>query len=414
MSMERLESCSSREECLERVAAAASRREPGAWVLGVGVRAEGWREPRWPTAAELDDAEGDRPVCLWSFDHHALVVNSAAMRAVGISEATPDPEHGRIVRDERGRPAGLMLEAAAKQVWSRIPEPTPPERRELVRAALADLASHGFDEVHDLLAPLWLGPLLAELHDAGDLAIRRILLYVRPEDFDAAVATRPRWERPGLRLGGMKLFADGTLNSRTAWMLHPYADPLPGLPRGEAMLTRDRLAVQIRRTRDAGVGLAVHAIGDAAVRESLDAWELCAPPPRHSVAPSLPPFRIEHAELIDEADVPRFAALGVVCSIQPCHLLADIEALTRGLPHRLHRVLPLRELIDAGCRPGEQLWFGSDTPIVRPHPEDSLQAAVHRRRIGADPSSAIAPTQAITEAEARACFGEASVSRRRA
>lgn len=395
MTMVRLESCRSADEFLERISRAVATSQPGAWVLGVGVRTEGWPDPRWPSLHRLDSASGNTPICVWSFDHHALVVNSAAMRAAGIDASTPDPEHGRIARDERG-PTGVMLESAARLAWSRVPEPTPPERRAQVHTALRDLASHGFDEVHDLLAPPWLGPLLATLHDAGEWPIPRIRLYYRPEDLDASFASRAAWERPGLTLGGMKLFADGTLNSRTAWMLHPYADPLPGLPRGEAMLRRDELAAAMRRMQQAGLGVAVHAIGDAAVREVLDAAEATAAT-RYSV-------RIEHAEIIDRADAPRFSRLGVVCSVQPCHLLADIEALHRGLPHRLDRVLPLRDLIDSGCRPGEALWFGSDTPIVRPHPEDSLQAAVHRRRAGGAPSPAIAPGQSISETEAWRCF----------
>jgi predicted amidohydrolase YtcJ len=116
-------------------------------------------------------------------------------------------------------------------------------------------------------------------------------------------------------------------------------------------------------------------------------------------------LRIEHSELVDAADVPRFAALGVIASVQPCHLLTDIDVLRRQLPHRLDRVLPLRELIDAGCEPGRGLIFGSDAPIVRPHPEDSIQAAVHRRRAGMRPDEAVAFGQAISEAEAWACFG---------
>jgi predicted amidohydrolase YtcJ len=164
-----------------------------------------------------------------------------------------------------------------------------------------------------------------------------------------------------------------------------------------------------------GLGLAVHAIGDAAVRAALDAFEQRPDPARDRKRPgtgpvpafldsSLPLLRIEHAEIVDERDVPRFAKLGVVCSVQPCHLLVDVEALQRGLPAKLARVLPLRDLVDSGCQPGRLLWFGSDTPIVRPDPQDSIQAAVHRRRPGDGDIHTIAPEQAITEKEAWAAF----------
>ncbi|MEO0716499.1 MAG: amidohydrolase family protein, partial [Planctomycetota bacterium] len=115
-------------------------------------------------------------------------------------------------------------------------------------------------------------------------------------------------------------------------------------------------------------------------------------------------FRVEHAELLDESDVPRFAAMDVVCSVQPCHLLTDIEALRRLVPDRLDRVLPFRELIDAGCAPGELLWFGSDAPIVHPEPQDSIDAATLRRRPGMPEADAIALGQALTESEAWAAF----------
>ncbi len=407
MTMLDLSGAASLDDCLRRVAARAtamrSEGRPG-WLLAHAVRVEAWPERAWPPLSRLDEAVPDRECCLWSFDHHALAVNTPAMRRAGIGADTADPSHGRIVRDSRGTPSGLMLEAAAKLVWSRIPEDPPHERVRQVKAALADLVAHGFVEVHDLLSEPWVAPMLAGLDDAGELPAQ-IVLYPRLDDLDTLLSSRREWERERVRLAGAKLFADGTLNARTASMLEPYADPLSGLPRGEAMLTRDHIAQALARTSSLGLTLAVHAIGDAAVRTCLDAAEVVPHPFAPSAPhPPTPHLRIEHAEVIDAADIPRFAELGVVCSVQPCHLLADVEALQRGLPHRLARVLPLRDLIDAGCRPGELLWFGSDVPIVRPHPQDSIQAAVHRRRPGMDQREAIAPAQAIAEREAWACF----------
>ncbi len=396
MSMIPLGGCTSAAALLQTVASAAAER-PSGWLIGVGMRMQGWDQPEPPSLRELDDAAGDRPCFLWSFDHHAALTSTAALQAAHIDERTPDPNNGRIVRSGvNGHPSGLLLESAAKLVWNIVPEPTASERRTQVLAALADLHRHGFVEVHDLHAPPWLGPLLAELFDRGLLSTD-VTLYPPLDSIEAAAAEAlgpGDWQRPTVRLGGAKLFADGTLNSRTAWMLHPYADPLPGMPRGQAMHSAAFIDEAIVRTARLGLGLAVHAIGDAAVRAVLDAWERARP----TLGPGVPPLRIEHAEVVDDADVPRFARLGVVCSVQPCHLLADIEALTRGLPHRLHRVLPLRDLIDSGLRPGEGLVFGSDVPIVRPDPGDSIQAAVHRGR--AQSGRMIAPEQAISESEA--------------
>lgn len=396
MSMIPLGGCTSAKALLQSVARAAAER-PSGWLIGVGMRMQGWEHPDPPSLSELDDASGGRPCFLWSFDHHAALASTAALQAAKIDSRTPDPENGRIVRSGAdGQPSGLLFEAAAKLIWNIIPEPTAAERRSQVLSALADLRRHGFVEVHDLHAPAWLGPLLAELFDQGLLSTDATLYPPLDsiEEASAAALGAGGWQRPAVRLGGAKLFADGTLNSRTAWMLHPYADPLPGMPCGQAMHSPAAIDEAIARTARLGLGLAVHAIGDAAVRAVLDSWERMRP----TLGPRVPPLRIEHAEVVDDADVPRFARLGVVCSVQPCHLLADIEALTRGLPHRLHRVLPLRDLIDSGCRPGEGLVFGSDVPIVRPDPGDTIQAAVHRGR--AQSSVRIAPEQAISESEA--------------
>lgn len=300
------------------------------------------------------------------------------------------------MRGDSGELTGVCLEAAAGLVRAAAAEPSRDELKTHVRTALIDLLHHGFVEVHDLLAQPWLPCVLAELHDEGSIPVR-VGLFAPMDGLSAMARDRSNWERPGLRLLGGKVFVDGTLNARTAWTLSPYRDALPQHPCGTGLMTREALAGAIKACRSLDLGLAAHAIGDAAVRACLDAVELAGR------SPDSPEVRIEHAELVDEADVPRFAQLGAVASVQPCHLLYDIEALERALPHRLSRVLPLRELIDSGLVPGRSLVFGSDTPIVRPDPVDSIQAAVGRGR--ADGPGRIAPEQAITAAEALAAFG---------
>ncbi len=391
-----LDQCRSLDECLDRLARAASSEGDPGWLLARAVRPESWPEHRWPTLAELDRVCPDRPLAIWCFDHHALGANSRALSIAQIGAETPDPAGGVIERDREGHLTGLLLESATRLVWSCVPEPTDGQRREHVRLALADLSAKGFVEVHDMLSHEWLGPVLADLRRSGDLRCA-VWLYPLVESLPRIASERSKWESDEVMLAGGKVFTDGTINSRTASVLLPYADPIPSHPRGTALMTVDEIADAVRVCQVHGLHLAAHAIGDAAVRACLDAAEQTATQGRVWL-------RIEHAELIDGADVPRFAKLGVVASVQPCHLLADIEALHRLLPHRLERVLPLRELVDAGCRPGELLWFGSDTPIVRPDAEDSVQAAVHRRRVGMDATEAIAPGQALTEAEAMACF----------
>lgn len=380
-----LHECDSHASFLDAMARAAQAAAPSEWVIGVGARPESWTERCWPSLDEFDQAVGGKAAIAWCFDFHALLASSQALGAAKISASSGLPR-GVIGKDNAGRLTGLVMEAAAHAVWASVPEPSPPQRREDLRRALADLAGHGFTEVHDLLSEPWLGDELAAIDEASGLPLD-VVLYPRLEHLEEVRASRGRWERRQIRLGGVKLFADGTLNSRTAWMLHDYADPISEHPRGKAMVTEAELAAAVSQADDAGLPLATHAIGDAAVRAVLDAIEL--------VQPRTSGFRIEHAEIIDEADVNRFKRLNVICSVQPCHLLYDGEVLHRTLPHRLERVLPLRELIDSGLRPGTDLLFGSDTPIVRPHPQDSIDAAVRRT---------IAPNQAITLDEAWACF----------
>lgn len=395
LSMLDLSSCTTRADALHRIErhAADMTREPaGEWLLGFGLRVNGFTDdPRWPHRLDLDRIALGRPACIMSFDHHSVVASSAVLTACGIGPTTADPPGGVICRDASGSPDGVLLEAVALRAWNAAPQPDPSQWRRHVEAGLADLASHGFTEVHDLLSPSWLGPLLAALDDQGRLPMR-VRLHAPLESLEAQ--SRAAWSRDRVRLAGGKVFADGTLNSRTAWTLVPFRDPLPGHPCGTPLMDRPSLAAAMRRAHALGLGLAVHAIGDGAVRATLDA---AADVGGGGFIGDLPRLRVEHAELIDPDDIARFASMEVVASVQPCHLLADAPVLARQFPDHAHRVLPLRRLVDSGCEPGRLLWFGSDTPIVRPHPEDSLLAATQRD-----------PSHALTRGECLACFASSN------
>ena len=375
------------------------------WVLAHGARIESFDDPSWPPLEELDAAVPDRGLAAWSFDHHELVTNSISLKHAHLwSDSVQDP---CIVRGPNGVPTGLLREHAAHRLWNSRPQPPHERATSDTRLAIQDLAQHGFVELHDLKCDADdLHALAACGHEGGlrEAGISVRAFYAHADWGSLDELDDNAWQiklgedlgAPGVRVVGAKIFVDGTLNGRTAWMLDPYADGRPEHPEGMRLLSPGEIANSIEACVASGLQLAAHAIGDAAVRAVLDAAERVRAP-RGSV-------RIEHAELIDEADVPRFAELGVIASVQPCHLLYDIEALRRACPDRLDRVLPLRELIDSGLKPGRDILFGSDTPIVRPDPEDSILAATNRGRADMALADGIAPCQAISKAEAWACF----------
>lgn len=392
-----LADCSSPREMLDAIAdgVRASPGGPAAQVTAYSARPESWGPPRWPTLEQLDSVTGRTPALIWCFDYHALMANSAMLALAGIEDDSPDPPGGIIERDDMWRLTGVVYERAALQVWESLPELSWGDRqRDFVEGQHSLEAD--FAEIHDLKSQVWLGPMLDGLLQYGHTLNARFVLFPSLGDIDEVLKDREEWEGQHVRLGGAKIFVDGTLNSRTAWMLEPYADGRPDSPCGTPMMSPREIEDAVRKCDDLGLPLAAHAIGDAAVRAVLDAVE--------SVRPRTPGFRIEHAEVIDPADIARFFKLGVIASVQPCHLLYDVEALRKALPHRLHRVLPLRDLIDAGSVPGETLLFGSDVPIVPADPEDSILAATTRRRDEMDPTLAIAPEQAISLDEAWECF----------
>lgn len=401
-----LEGCEDLEECLEKVREVAAQRGPRDWVVLSGAQAEAWPGRRLPEVGELDEAGGGRPVMVSSFELHTLACSSAVLAAARIDDGTEEPPDGTIVRDPSGRITGLLLEGAAQLVRDVIPSRSDIEYVRDVERGLQDLADLGFVEVHEMKAHPRLVAALARL-DGALLERVKVVLYAPPGSFDEVLERCHGWKHPTVRFGGMKLFADGTLNARTAYMLTPYEDADPRHPHGRLLIPEPALREHFQRARDRGVGVAVHALGDAAVRKVLDVYESLVGPskPRAPEPPSLNGFmlRVEHAQFIDPADVPRFAKLGAIASVQPAHLLADVETIRRVYPQGMSRCFPFRDLIDAaesvGVEARKLVWVGSDTPVVSPNPVDAVQASVHRRREGDPAGESFCPAQALGREE---------------
>jgi len=375
-----------RDDALARVRAALAGLSPGeAPLVGRGYDEHGWEAA--PDRASLDALAPTRPVLLHRHDFHALWVNSAALRAAGVGRDTPDPEGGRFERDAAGEPTGVVREHAVRAFATLESAAAPAVDDALLDEAAAALHAEGVTTVHDFQRDRedWL-----RMRALAGRRRLRVLQQVGPDlpgGPDApACGEGDEW----FRTGAVKLFADGTLGSRTAALLEPY-DDAPG--RGMALLTPEALAHEVGRAAAAGFAVAIHAIGDAAVRAALDAVEAHAAALGRAPLPS----RIEHVQLLDPADRPRFARLGVAASMQPQHFTSDAPVARRAWGARCRNAYPWRSLLEAGA----SLVFGSDAPVEPPLARHLLASATGRLTADGQP---FGPEQALPLDEAlRAC-----------
>lgn len=363
-----------RAEALARVGAAAPVQ---GWVLGQGWDSNGWGDA--PERTVLDDVHRG-PVYLDSLDVHAAWVNSAALAAAGITRATPDPFGGRIVRDGSGEPTGLLLERAVELMLPALP--VPPE--DLLDAALLDgqREAHrlGLTGIHNVEGE----EVLTAFRRLETRAALRLRVLFHPP-VAALAGMLARGDRSGsgtawVRLGGVKLFLDGSLGSRTAWMLEPYAG---SRDRGMPITAEPEAAEAMRAAAAGGIAVTAHAIGDAAVRRALD---LMSQLPRTAV-----PHRIEHFQCVHPDDLDRAAAAGLVASMQPAHLLTDIPLVDRHWGTRGAGAYAFRTLRQRGTA----LVFGSDAPVASLDPRDGLYAALERRTDDGGPAGAWRPEERL-------------------
>jgi predicted amidohydrolase YtcJ len=368
---------------LARIAAAhAGASDPDAWLEGHGWHNDRWGV--WPTAADLERVAPGRAVALWAHDHHALWVSARALAIAGIDAGRTDPDGGIIRRDDDGDPTGVLHESAARIVTDHIP-PASAETYERSIARLArDLIRLGIVAVHDpgaLSLQEGLGRGIAAyraLDERGELAIR-VHASVRSEQLPTAAQLGLRSGDPlgppggRARFGWLKLFADGTLASRTAALLDPIEPetgrPLPpGTERGIWLTEPLAVAAFARQAAEAGIATQIHAIGDRGCRASLDA--LTGTAGRVDLMP-----RLEHVQLLHPDDRARFAAAGIGASIQPIHVRADAPIARALWGDRAEtRGYPMRSLLDAGA----VVAFGTDAPVEPIDPWPGLSMAVTR------------------------------------
>ncbi len=361
--------------------------DPDAWLGGHGWSSDRWG--RWPTADDLESVAPGRRVVLWAHDHHALLASHAALRTAGLDRDTPDPAGGVIGRDAAGAPDGVLYEAAARLVTVHIPLMAPEDLERGILAVAHELLALGVVAVHDpghVSPDPELGfsfPAYARLSEAGRLPIR-VHASIRDDALATALAGGLRSgdilgaDPDGrARIGWQKCYADGSLGSRTAALLADIeAEPDHPLPperrRGIWMTEPEALRDLVDRAAAGGIATQIHAIGDAAVRAALDALE-----PTAGRLPFMP--RIEHLQLVDPADRPRFAATGIAASVQPVHLRSDAAQARRLWGDRAEQNGYAWNSLAAT---GAVLAFGTDAPVEPFDPWPGIALAVRRE----DPS----------------------------
>ena len=366
----------------EAVRAARAQAREGSWIT-----LRGWVPREWSRElkrrATLDRVLGDRPLLLYAIDGHSFWGNSAALTAAGIGAHTPDPSGGVVDRDKTtGEPTGILIEEARALMSPFVTRTRDPA--DDLATAIRKVHSLGITGAHDFdREDIWSA---AQRLSEKDRLPFRLLLSVPAAKLDSAdlLELRSGWGNDRLRVGPVKFFADGTVGSGTALLEEEYED---GTGKGIEVMPRSELADRCTAARKAGLTVAIHAIGDRAVRNALDAIQAAI---ESGGGFPLPP-RIEHVQLAREEDFPRFKGLGVLASVQPIHQITDRDVARRRWGARTARSYAYRSLQRAGAK----LLFGSDAPFDRPGPLLALQAALLRRRGGEAESEAFHPEQRL-------------------
>lgn len=384
-------------ECLQRIAERAHQTPPGQWILG-----HGWNHNPWggilPTAADLDAVAPQHPVYLTAKSLHAGWANSLALQHAHINANTPNPEGGEIVRDPHGNPTGALLESAMHLVSHKIPQPSPEDLVQALQHAQTTLHRLGITAVHDFDRRRAF-VALQTLHQRGNLQLR-VLKNLPVEDLPHAIelGLRSGLGDLTLRIGGIKAFADGALGPHTAAMLQPYE----GEPHntGILLLDRETLFDYGRQSTANGLSLTVHAIGDRANHELLEAYTQLRAYERDNHLPHLR-HRIEHVQLIHPQDAPRLAQLNLIASMQPIHALSDMDMANRYWGERAAFSYAWQIQQQAGAI----LAFGSDAPVDSPNPFWGLYAATTRRKLeDADGGSGWYTSQCLSLPQALAAY----------
>jgi predicted amidohydrolase YtcJ len=391
-----LEGVASVAELVSVVSANVQQTGEGETLFGRGWIETGWPEGRTPSRIDLDPVSRNNPVVLRRADGHAVVANSAALDAAGIDDNTPDPDGGRIERDQYGRATGILIDNAMGLVASLISAPSQDKKREAFAKGSDVYAAYGWTGLHNMSVDPANVDMMEALSADGALAIR-VYNALDRAGLDMFEASGPRATPNGrIITRTVKLYVDGALGSRGALLAEPYFDAPE--TSGLLLMQEDDAKELFNRAIPAGVQIVTHAIGDLGNTLVLNWYEDVFS--EHPDAGDLR-WRIEHAQILDTDDIPRFAELGVIPSMQPSHAIGDLFfAPDRLGPDRLDGAYAWRSLIDAGAIiPG-----GSDAPVERGDPLIEFYAAVARRGLDGTQTPDWRPAQAVTRKEGLKMF----------
>ena len=388
------------DEVIDRVKGFSKDVKPGEWILGRGWDQNRWTSKEFPTHDALSRAFPNNPVVLTRIDGHALLANAKAMELARVSAATTDPEGGRIMRLASGAPSGVFVDKAQSLIGRAVPEPTRADTRKAILAAIAESNRWGLTGVHDAGENAETIGIYEELAKAGSYNLRNYVMLSDPGEPGSPAALRNPYLRRGpqsalydghLWVRAIKLYADGALGSRGAALLAPYADE----PTNSGLLVSrpEHLRAWAETALRSGFQVNVHAIGDRGNRIVLDAFESAlrtAPTADHR-------FRVEHAQVLSPEDIPRFAKLGVIPSMQPTHQTSDMRwAEARVGPQRIRGAYAWRSLLNTGV----VIPSGTDFPVEEVNPLLTFHAAVTRQDPTNWPIGGWYPEQKMTREEA--------------
>ena len=365
---------------IQRVADRVGKTGAGEWIVGRGWAQDFWADSVFPSAADLDAVASGVPVYLGAKSGHAAWVNSAALKACGITGSTPDPAGGQIQRDALGEPTGILFETAMELVNSRIPSPALDTLADYMQDAQKLALAAGLTGVHDFDGPECLR-VLQLLRERGTLGIRA-LKNINKEWLPAALETGLRWGfgDDWIRIGALKIFADGALGPRTAYMIEPYEGEPDNY--GISVTDKEEMLELVSKASAAGLPSTIHAIGDRAVHDVLDVFEAVRrEEASRGEAPHTRRHRIEHVQIIHPDDAHRLAELDVIASMQPLHATSDYVSSERYWGDRSQWAYNIRLQLDKGAK----IALGSDSPVEPFEPLKSMYAAVTRRRSNGEP-----------------------------